>query len=408
MKILFLTQYFPPEVGAPQNRLYEIAIRLRKKGAVITVLTAMPNYPKMEIFDGYKNKFYLKEKMDGMEIYRSFIFVSKNKNIFFRLLNYFSFVITSFFIGLLKIKRHDFIFCESPPLFLGITAILLSKIKRAQLIFNVSDLWPESAERLGLIKNKFILTLTTKLEEFLYRNSILITGQTQGIARNISDRFPSKEVYWLKNGVDIKYFDPETIKPGWKETHGFYKKDFLLLYAGILGYAQGLEIIMHTADKLRRFSHLKFLIVGSGPEKEKLLMLKDDMKLSNVYFFDIVSKDQMPFLIKDIDASIIPLKKINLFKGAIPSKIFEVMALAKPILLGVEGEAKELFIDEAGAGLFFEPENVEDLVEKILILISNEASVKEMGARGQKFVTKFFSRDKIADDFWEKLQSLST
>jgi glycosyltransferase involved in cell wall biosynthesis len=406
MRILFLTQYFPPEVGAPQNRLYEIALRLSKKGADITVLTAMPNYPRMEIFKGYKNKFYAKEQMDGMKVHRTFIFVSKSKKIIFRLLNYFSFVITSFITGLLKLKKQDSIFCESPPLFLGISAFFLSKLKGAKLIFNVSDLWPESAEKLGLVKNKFLLDLSTKLEEFLYLNSILITGQTQGIVRNILERFPAKDVYWLKNGVDINYFDPEKINTGWREEQGFSKQDFLLLYAGILGYAQGLEIILHAADKLRNYSHLKFVIIGTGPEKDKLLRLKDEMELSNVYFLDTVSKDRMPFIIKDIDVSIVPLRKIDLFKGAIPSKIFEILALAKPVLLGVEGEARALFINQAEAGIFFEPANADELIKGIMYLFNNPKDTTDMGENGRRFVSEHFNRDHIASDFWRKLNEI--
>ncbi|HAW53054.1 MAG TPA: glycosyltransferase WbuB, partial [Flavobacteriales bacterium] len=201
MKILFLTQYFPPEVGAPQNRLYELAVRLQKAGVSIDVFTAMPNYPSMEIHAGYKGKIYMKEEMAGMSVHRSYIYVSKKKAVPYRLLNYFSFVFSSILYGLLKLGKFDFIFCESPPLFLGISSLILCKAKGAKLIFNVSDLWPESAEKLGIINNRTLLNTATKLEEYLYRNSVLVTGQTQGIVKDISRRFPSKNCYWLPNGV---------------------------------------------------------------------------------------------------------------------------------------------------------------------------------------------------------------
>jgi len=146
LKILILTQYFPPEVGAPQNRLYELAVRLKNKGAKITILTAMPNYPQMHIYDGYRGRCFKFENLDGIKIYRSWIYVSKKRSLFPRLLNYFSFVFSSFFTGWFRMHRFDFLLCESPPLFLGISAYLLKKLKHAKLIFNVSDLWPESAE----------------------------------------------------------------------------------------------------------------------------------------------------------------------------------------------------------------------------------------------------------------------
>jgi hypothetical protein len=155
VNILILTQYFPPEIGAPQNRLFELAVRLQKKGASITVLTAMPNYPQMQIHEAYKGKIYKYETMSGMHVHRAWIYVSKSKSILSRLLNYFSFVLTSLWHGLFKVKgQYDFILCESPPLFLGITAYLLKILKGSKLIFNVSDLWPESAEKLGLVTNK--------------------------------------------------------------------------------------------------------------------------------------------------------------------------------------------------------------------------------------------------------------
>ena len=403
MKLVILTQYFPPEVGAPQNRLFELAVRLKNKGIDVTVFTAMPNYPQMEIHKDYKNKIYFKEQIEGITVHRSWIFVSNKKNIVLRLLNYFSFVFTSLIFGIFKLKKTDYILCESPPLFLGITAYLLSKFKRSNLIFNISDLWPESAEKLGLITNKYLLGITTKLEEFLYRKSKLITGQTQGIVKNISDRFPNKIVYWLKNGVDIKLYDNDKIQSDWREKNGFKSDDFIALYAGIIGHAQGLETILYAAERLKEYSTIKFIFIGSGPVKETLLKIKEEKDLDNVYFFDLISKREMPNVLKTINISIIPLKKLDLFKGAIPSKIFEVLAMRKAIMLGVEGEAKELFIDDAKAGLAYEPENYIDLVDKITDAYNNPDKLIEFGNNGYNYVKQYFSRDIIANEFWEFL-----
>lgn len=400
MKILILTQYFPPEIGAPQNRLFELAVRLNKKGADVAILTAMPNYPQMEIHKEYKRRFYKQEEVEGLKIYRSWIFVSKNKSIPIRLLNYFSFVFSSFFTGLFKLNRYDYIICESPPLFLGISSYLLSRFKRSMMIFNVSDLWPESAEKLGLVTNKFFLKISTRLEEFLYRKSFLITGQTQGIVKNISTRFPSKTVYWLPNGVDMQLFQVETQIEDWRNENGFSKDDFILLYAGIIGHAQGLEIILNASKKLKEYPSIKFILLGSGPLKESLQIQKQKDNLNNVYFLNSVSKIEMPYIIDSIDVAIIPLKRLDLFKGAIPSKIFENLAMKKPILLGVEGEAKELFIDEAKAGLAFEPENDEDLALKVIELYNNPELRNLMGNNGFNFVKEKFTRDIIADKFW--------
>ena len=406
-KILFITQYFPPETGAPQNRLFELATRLQKKEMQVSVLTAMPNYPEMVIKDAYKKKFFCFEEMEGIKIFRSYIYVKKTKSIFLRLLNYFSFVFSSFLTGLFKTQSYNFIFCESPPIFLGITAIILSKIKKAKLIFNVSDLWPESAEILGLVKNKFLLYITAKLEEFIYKNSFLITGQTQGIVENISKRFPQKKVYWLKNGVDVKSLNSIKTNNEWRGQNNFDKTDFLLIYAGILGYAQGLETIIYAAEKLKEYPKIKFLFFGDGPEKSKLVLLKNKLGLNNIYFNLPVSKNEIRQIIKSIDAAIIPLKKIELFMGAIPSKILEVLALGKPILLGVNGEARELFINSGNCGLYFEPENFESLAENILRLYESEGLHIELGKNGNNYIKNNFNSEQISEDFWNLIHSNS-
>ncbi|HXC05958.1 MAG TPA: glycosyltransferase family 4 protein, partial [Bacteroidia bacterium] len=382
MRILILTQYFPPETGAPQNRLFALARRLREQGVDVTVLTAMPNYPQMEIAEGYRGKKFVYEEIKGIPVYRSGIFVSKNRSITSRLRNYFSFVYTSYFAGL-KIKGQvDYIFCESPPLFLGISARLLCRKKKAGLIFNVSDLWPESAEKLGLVSNRFVLWMARMLEESLYRKAVLITGQTQGIVHTIQSRFPDKKVYWLPNGADVQGdFNSDCSGASWRIRQGFADTDMLFLYAGIIGHAQGLEVILKAAARLKHRNDIRFILVGSGPEKEGLLKLKEEGHLDQVSILEAVSKKEMPEVIAASDVALIPLRKLDLFKGAIPSKLFENLLMKKPLLLGVEGEAKALFIDGAGAGMAFEPENEEDLARKVMEMFENRVRNKEMGEK---------------------------
>lgn len=408
MKIIILTQYFPPEIGAPQNRLFELALRLKKSGADVTVLTAMPNYPKMEIAEGYKGKWRMKEEMEGIKIIRGWIFVPKSRSIFPRLLNYFSFVFSSFWIGTARLKKADWLLCESPPLFLGISAFFLSRFKRAKLIFNVSDLWPESAEKLGLVKNKFLLRLSTSLEKFMYRKSALITGQTQGIVENIQTRFPKKTVYWLPNGVDTSFYKPSNEKNTWRERNGFAENDFIFFYAGIIGHAQGLEVILKSAAILKENPRAKFVLLGEGPEKKALMELKAELKVDNVHFISAVSKKEMPEIVAAIDVAVIPLKKLDLFKGAIPSKIFENLSMEKPLLLGVEGEAKTLFIDEGKTGIFFEPENAESLAEGARKFLDHPELAMELGKNGRKYVSEKFERDKIASGFRQLLANFAT
>lgn len=406
MKILFLTQYFPPETGAPQNRLFQLAKRLQALGAEVSVLTAMPNYPVMKIFDGYRGKFYHYEEMAGLPVHRCWIFSKPGKSIVRRLINYFSFVLTSLVTGLIKTSRQDFVFCESPPLFLGMSAFLLARCKGAGLIFNVSDLWPESAEKLGLVTNPALLRLSTRLEEFLYRKSVMVTGQTQGIVGNISSRFPEKKVRWLRNGVDRAEIGSFSGLYDWRAKAGFKSGDFIVVYAGIIGHAQGLEVIMKAAGRLRDNPAVHFILVGNGPVLKQLQFLRESMTLSNVTFYDNRPKKEVVPILEAADIAVIPLRRLDLFKGAIPSKIYETLALKKPLLLGVEGEARDLFIERGGAGWAFEPENDEDLADRIRYLEEHRGLLQTAGEKGQAFVFSEFDLDAIAKEFHRELEEM--
>ena len=404
MKLLILTQYYPPEIGAPQNRLHELAVRLKAAGMEIDVLTALPNYPRMEIMNGYENRKIRYEEIDGIPVHRSWIYVTKSKGIFSRLLIYFSFVWSSYWKGR-KMKKYDYLLVESPPLFLAYSALRLAKKLNAKLIFNVSDLWPESAEKLGIVTNKIALNLAYKLEAKCYRQAFLITGQTQGIVDDICARFPDKKVYWLPNGVDVSFYNPSQIQPGnFRDRNGFSKEEILFFYGGIIGYAQGLEVILNAANLLRENSKIQFILQGSGPEKEMLMELKKTLKLNNVHFLEPVSKKEMPSILKSIDVALVPLKNLTLFKGAIPSKVFEALAMEVPLLLGVDGEARNHFIEKGKAGLFFQPENADELAKQALFLTENLVERLEMGKNARRYVTENFDREKIANDFMRQLE----
>lgn len=408
MKLLILTQYYPPEVGAPQNRLHELAVRLHTNGVKVEVLTAMPNYPKMEISEAYRKGKIREEVIDGIPVHRSKIVVSKSKGIFARLLNYFSFVWTSYWRGR-SLGNFDYLMVESPPLFLGYSAMRLSKKLNAKMIFNVSDLWPESAEKMGVVTNKWMLGVAYRLEAKCYRKSHLVTGQTMGIVSNIKARFPECTVYWLPNGVDPEFYKPEnTDFVEFREANGIPAEDVVFFYGGILGHAQGLQLLLHAAKKLEHLNNFTLVLQGAGPEQEDLMALKEQLELKNVLFLPPVPKSQMPGILKEVDVALVPLRKLDIFRGAIPSKIFEALAMEKALILGVEGEAKDHFIDRAKAGLFYEPENVDDLTRQIENMVNKREQIIEMGKNGRNYVCAHFNRDKIAQDFLHQLSTLNS
>jgi glycosyltransferase involved in cell wall biosynthesis len=398
--ILILTQYYPPETGAPQNRLSDLARRLTNSGHDLTVLTAMPNYPGGEIFKEYRNRFLVKDKHAGIKVIRTWIYATKKKTFVPRLLNYFSFVVSSLALGIWKVGSPDFVIVESPPLFLGISGFLLSASKNAKLVLNVSDLWPDSAVAMGVLSNNVLIRASRELEEFLYRRSALITGQTRGIVDNIQSRFPNKEVALITNGVDVAAFLDASISAQRTKIRREFALEgkFVIGYAGLHGLAQGLDTVIHAARLLVDHQDVLFAFFGDGPEKEKLVQQVDQYGLKNVRFYSSQPSGCMPAVVGSFDLALIPLKRLELFKGALPSKMFEAMAAAVPLLASIEGEAREL-VEKAQAGLCIEPENFQAMADAILKLYQDPQLLKSFGRNGQQYVIEHFDRQKIADRF---------
>lgn len=406
MKILFLTQYFPPEVGAPQNRIFEFAKQLRAFGHEIIILTAMPNYPKGKIYEGYKRKLICKEEIEGLKIIRTWIYATPNKGFIARLGNYFSFTLTSLLFGIFLVGVQDVVITESPPLFLGFSGYMLSKFKRAKFVFNVSDLWPESAVKLGVLNNKLMINLSTHLEEFCYRKANLISCQTRGIVNNIVNRgFSPNKVRLVTNGVNLNFFNKENECKEFRSTISD-NNDFLVYYAGLLGLAQGLGVIIEVARELKKYKNIRFFLIGDGPEKNKLIELAQSYQLENVKFLPLQKKQDMPRIVASMDATIIPLKKLELFKGAVPSKMYEALASSIPVILAIDGEARQMILD-AEAGICVEPENVEEIKNAVLKLYNDRNLCTMLGENGRKFVTENYSREEITRKFQSYLSEIA-
>ncbi len=403
--LLILTQYYLPETGAPQNRLASLAGHLQRLGWQTRVLTAMPNYPRNAVYPGYENKKYVEESINGVRVLRTWIYVSASRSIIARLLNYFSFVYSSWRVGR-KLSGIDLILCESPPLFLGITAVLLKRRYGAKLVFNVSDLWPESAIKLKIIDNPLLIKASYWLESRIYKATDLITCQTQGIEKDIKSRFSQANTHWLPNGFDFDK-NPLPADDNWVVDESLQGKK-IIVYAGVMGHAQGLDTVLHAAGMLIERHDVRFVMIGDGPEYNKLQALKTRLGLDNVIFTGHQSRQQVLHYLAISQAALVPLKNIPLFRGAIPSKIFEALALRKPIILGVDGEARELFIDRVTCGIYYEPENALSLKNSIVALIDNQATMQRMGEEGYRYVQSVFNRKVIAEALHNKLLDLDT
>ncbi len=394
MRICILTQYYLPEIGAPQARLSELANHFLVAGDEVVVLTAMPNYPTGKIFNGYKG-FFRKEIIDAIDVIRCYIFPSKSIRFLPRLWNYFSFVISSMVIGILKLPKFDILITESPPLFLGISGYVLSKLKGARWIFNVSDLWPESAVNLGIVSDGILLKMANILEAFCYRKSWLVTGQSREIIRNIQQRFPDVSTYRLSNGVDIQKFHPKYRSDILKK---WAKPDYCtVVYAGLHGIAQGIDQIIEAAGKLQNDGiKVQFLLIGDGPEKDKLKKLATRLTLSNLHFIDPMERDCIPEVWASADIAVIPLKQY--IPGAVPSKLYEAMASALPIVMVAEGEPADI-VCETECGLVVKPGDINGIVNAIRPLSESLSVRQEMGNKGRAKVINSFSRYGILSDF---------
>jgi glycosyltransferase involved in cell wall biosynthesis len=274
-------------------------------------------------------------------------------------------------------------------------------------VFNVSDLWPESAVQLGLVTNRTAIALSEGLEMRCYRSSALITGQTRGIVDNIKGRCPDKEVLWIPNGVDLDLIEEAGTVGDVRVRHGIPQEAFVLAYTGIIGHAQGLEVVLRAAEKLQDRKELLFLLVGDGPERAMLITMARQMGLGNVRFIDPMPRRDALALVAACDGVVVPLRRNKLFEGAIPSKIFEALALGKPLLLGVEGEAEQLFIQEGQAGLPFVPEDAADLERAVRRYLDDPELCSLHGRNGARYVRERFDRRRITEQLWQGLQAIT-
>jgi len=401
MNVGIITQYYPPEIGAAQARLSELATRFVEHGHTITVLTAMPNYPQGRTYAGYGG-FYRAECQPGIRILRAAIYPTNDARMLPRLANYFSFVVSSLLVGSVRLPPIDFLLTESPPLFLGISGYILSRLRRTRWIFNVSDLWPETAVRLGVVGPGLSLDLASALEKFCYSKAWLVTGQSTEILHDIEARFPHIRTYHLSNGVDIQRFNPDARSAEWRGALTANKNDVCIaLYAGLHGLAQGLDHVLEAAAQLSDCPNLEIVFVGGGPEKPRLIQRSKQLNLRNVRFLDPLPRSKMPELVSSADIALVPLKAY--IPGAVPSKLYECMASGLPIVLSATGEAAEI-VEQSKAGIVVSPGNPNALASALRGLARNSCLRTELAYNGRSAAVNCFNRQVIYDEFINYLQ----
>lgn len=403
MHILFLSHYFPPEVNAPASRTFEHCRQWVRDGHRVTVVTCAPNHPRGTVYQGYRNALCTREVKDGIEVFRMWTYVTANEGFLKRTLNYISYLIAAV-LAAPFLPRVDIVISTSPQFFNGLAGYFVSRLKRVPWVLEIRDLWPESILAVGAIKNRMIISILEWLELFAYRKADRIVPVTDSFQRYMEGKGISRgKISVIKNGADLSLYEPITGQNPLAQSLGLEDK-FVAAYFGTHGMAHHLETIFYAAQRLHGYPEIVFLLAGDGAERQRLLALCGDLKLTNVVMLEQQSKEQMPWLWALSAVSLILLKKSDLFASVIPSKLFESMAMEKPIILGVEGESAEI-VRAAEAGFCIEPESAEALANRLLELYADRALCDRLGKNGRVHVMKHFDRIKLAERFEQVLEA---
>lgn len=398
MRVTILTQYYSPETGAPQRRLSQLVEGLTARGHAVTVLTAMPNYPTGKLFAGYGG-WVREEKRDGARVIRTFIYPTQSAGLVKRLANYFSFVLSALVVGLVRLERCDWILTESPPLFLGITGFILSRAKGAKWIFNVSDLWPESAVRLGVLGPGVALALSERLEAFCYNRAWLVSGQSTSILESICARFPHTRTFLFSNGVNTAQFSP--VYRGEPFRAYMQAARPMALYAGLHGLAQGLDQILDAAVLMGKDPPVEIFFLGDGPTKRGLMARAQKEQLNHVHFLDPVAGEEMPVWAASADIALITL--VDFIPGAVPSKLYEAMASGTAVLLVASGEPAEI-VRKFDSGVVVAPKDVTGLADALLTLACDADLRRCYAENGRRAAEQYYDRRVLVERFAKYLE----
>ena len=414
MKILYVSQYFPPEMGAPAARADELSRHWAAAGHEVTILTGFPNHPTGVVPPEYRGplrRLVMREQADGVNVVRTWLLPFPNRKAYERMLNYSSFYVSAAVTGMF-LSRPDVVIATSPQLLVGLSGCWLARWKRVPFVFEVRDLWPESLAAVGVASGNSLLHRTlAKIAGFLYRRADRIVVVAPAFEDHLVKywRVPGNKISVIENGVETRLFAPQ---PPNSQSGITLKRDigaegkFVVSYLGTIGMAHGLEIIIKAAARLRDTNpEIVFLVVGEGAEKERIIALARQRSLNNVRFLDQQQREKIPAYIGASDVCLVLLKKSDVFKTVIPTKMLEFMSCARPVILGVDGQARTI-LEEARAGIVIEPENSDALVNAIRDLAANQGLATELGQNGREYIVRNLSRRQTAEKYISMLEHL--
>lgn len=407
MRILYLSQYFPPEAGATQTRAHEMSRALFQTGHQVTLIAEFPNHPSGVIPAHYAGRLYERDTLDGIEVIRVWVKASPVKTFRSRMAFYLSYMVNAILAGIFLARgRYDLILATSPPLFVAAAGLALSYLRRLPLVCEVRDLWPAAAIALGELRSPHAIRLATRLEEACYRRAqriIVVTQRMQDVL--IQRGIDQGKLVLIPNGANTELFEYQPYSRQQKRQEWGLENHFIAIYAGILGIAQGLETVLQAARLLQDQPEFHFVLIGDGPEKERLRQLQYTWNLSNVTILPEQPRQSIPGYLSAADVALIPLRKLEVFQMAVPSKLFDAWACERPVICGIEGEAQEI-VAQAGGGLNIPAEDPQALKQALLDLHAHPDQGMEMGMRGREVTSRYYARQALAQRLIDTLQEV--
>jgi glycosyltransferase involved in cell wall biosynthesis len=395
MNIAYYSHYFAPEIGAPSARIYDLARQWLSFGHRVEVVTCFPNHPLGKMYPGYSSRPYMREVLDGIVAHRHWTYVTPNEGFIRKTLGHVSYLPSAFLLSTRRLQEPDVVIGTSPTFFAAMAAAAAGASRRIPFIMEVRDLWPAVMVELGVLRNRLMIGALERLEMSLYARATRVVTVTESFRRDLIGRgLPATKVFTIPNGADVDFWQPAEPPAELRRRLGLEDR-FVVLYIGAHGISHALSRLLESAEQLQEKAQIHFVFVGEGAEKERLVRRAREARLKNTLFLDPVAKETVREFYALADVCLVPLRDIPLFDTFIPSKMFEIMAMAKPIVGSLRGEAADI-LRRSGGAIVVEPEDSSAIAQAILRLYHQREQANEMGRRGREFVIEHYSRRSLA------------
>jgi colanic acid biosynthesis glycosyl transferase WcaI len=404
--IVYVSAYFPPEMGASQARVSELARAWVKAGHKVTVITGFANYPTGVKAPEDKGVLYRREKYEGVDVIRCYLWTAEKMAGTKRMISFATFAASVTMLGPLLLSKPDVIIGTSPHLLVPLAGYLVARLRFRPFVFEVRDLWPESIMAVDAMKENMVIRVLRRIAKHLYFHSDRVVTLGNGYKRCINDlyKLPNEAMDVIPNGIEISRFSPSPRDNEIRKQYGWDGK-FVVMYIGLHGMAQGLMNVVNAAEKLAPYPNIQVVFVGEGVEKEQLMASAAERKLTNIQFIGQQPPARIPLYYAACDLGLVSLKSAPLFQEVLPSKMFEYLGMERAMIINMDGDARQL-IEQAGAGIFVPPDNPQALADAIVELSKDPARLEKMGKSGREFVVANYQRDQLAANFLQVLQKL--